>query len=147
MYSVTPLKQDEPYIKWWKSVDGRCVITYVQDPLREIRCYHLTAPDQDTLAPHVAIIRKGIPTYDGREIEALRASARTPAEKVVAVYTTAASAAPPRDPTIIDFLTRALTDRDTAVRRAAVDAVLVVLWPNLLNPLKQVAAADPDAEL
>src|ERR1700722_2640045 len=80
---------DEPYIKRWKSVDGNCVITYMQDPLREVRCYHLTGADLDI---HTAIIRGRMPTFDHSEIEAMMVSARTLGEKIAAVYHSAASA-------------------------------------------------------
>jgi hypothetical protein len=141
---VSPVKQDEPYVKRWKTVDERCVIVYVQDPLREVRCYHLSGATRKSNATY---IRRLVPTYDQAEIEALMASARSPAQKVAAVYTAAASVPTERDPAIFDCLTRSLSDPDPAVRRAAVDATLLALWPDLREPLEQVAAADADAGL
>jgi hypothetical protein len=138
------LFQDKPYTKWLKSIDERCVIVYVQDPLREVRYYHLTGADIETYA---ALIRQRVPVHDRGEIEAMMASARSSTKKVVAIYHAAVSAPPVRDPAVFDFLTRSLTDPEPDVRRAAVDAVLLVLWPDLQEPLERVATADKDADL
>jgi len=37
----TTTERDKPYTKWLKSFEGDCSIVYVQDPLREVRYYHL----------------------------------------------------------------------------------------------------------
>jgi hypothetical protein len=140
----TKFLADEPHKHWWKSVEGDCGIAYIQDPLREIRCYHLTGTDLQT---HAAVIRGAMPTYDRGEVDALMVRARTPAERVVAIYLAAASAPPNRDLAIFDFLTRCLKDPDSVVRRGAVDAALIALWPNLREPLEQFAATDSDPEL
>lgn len=139
-----PLTQDEPYIKRWKSLGERCVIVYVQDPLREVRCFHLSGPSREV---HAAYLRSRVPTLDPAEIAGLIAAAHTPAEKVAAIYTAAASVSPEPDSVIFDFLTRCLTDPELAVRTAAVDACLLALWPDLREPLEQVAGSDPDADL
>jgi hypothetical protein len=143
-YGFARQLQDEPYGQWWKSIDGTCRIAYVQDPLREIRYYQITGTD---LEPHIALIRGALATYEPGEIEAPMSAARTASEKIVAVYHAAASAPSEREPTIFDFLTRSMKESDSAVRRAAVDAALVALWPDLRPSLEQVAVADPDAEL
>ncbi len=135
----TPLWQDQPHIKRYRSVDGRCSITYVQDPLREIRYYHLAGDDLET---HAGLIRSRILAYTREEIATLMADALTPGERIAAVYL-AACASPDPDEALLAFLTHALVDLETSVRWAAVDAALVAAWPALRAPLERTAAADP----
>jgi hypothetical protein len=125
-------------------VDGCCTVTYLQDPLREIRYYHLAGTGLET---HVTAIRRWLAAYDREQIEAMMMAAKTPAEKVVAVYHAAAFASIEPDPVILDFLTPSLADPEPVVCRAAVDAALVALWPDLRGPLERIAAGDPDADL
>src|SRR5262245_1138320 len=67
-WSFTRHLEDEPFILCWKSVDERCTIAYMQDPLREVRYYHLTGTDLDR---HAATVRSHLATYDRAEIEAM----------------------------------------------------------------------------
>lgn len=137
------MKQDKPYFQRWQSRDGRCRISYVQDPLREVRYFHLHGEDLDT---HGDIIRRGMSTFSRSQIEQMIALSDSNGENIFSIYHAAASVTN-ADPIVFDYLTRSLFHSDLDVRLTAVDATLLALLPDLRGPLEKVAATDENKNI
>jgi hypothetical protein len=128
----------------WETVDGKHKLHHIHDFLLEAQYIVVVGPGPGPLAEE---IRSSLKTVDKKDVLARAKRASSGEARLKAVHGAAALAPESFDPELAAVIENALASDDPEMRSAGILATGYAEWKEFQEPLKRLAAEDPDPDV